>query len=621
LATTLIPEAQLKTLHPRHPQAEERFLSERTQWASILVFWAVIYFASLFTPAVLDDADGTHANAARWMAEHADFVTLHVDGIRYLEKAPLPYWCVAVGYRIFGYNTFATHLPLALAILLTAALAYRWGRGAFGARAGFYAAILMMTAVGEFLFTRMMIPEVIISLMLSAALYCFARAMSRSGINTGPYWYGIYALMALAVLTKGLIGVVFFVGPAFLYLTITGEWRRWREFRMATGTLLFLAIAAPWHILAGIRNHGFFWFYFVNEHVLRFLGKRVPKDYNKLPWALYWSLHLVWLFPWSLFLPLATQRAWHALRNSRRKGFRRLDFKSRTILLCLMQALTVLVFFAVSTNQEYYTFPAYFPILLITACALAEGEWMSEHKGRFARRNFRAAHIILVVLGTAIAGALFAGLWSSRHLPYVSDIGTVLTQRGVGDYTLSMSHFFDLTGESFAALRLPALTAAVAFLIGPITALILRRKGKALGATLAVAATAAGFFVAAHIALVRFEPFMSSGRLAEAFNAAASASDPLLIYGDQSYASSLIFYTRGSALLVNGNTTSLEWGSKYPDAPHIFLNDADLLARWQSSQRQFLFVTAEQRDRVVRELGADVHVVAESSGKALLSNR
>jgi 4-amino-4-deoxy-L-arabinose transferase-like glycosyltransferase len=99
-----------------------------------------------------------------------------------------------------------------------------------------------------------------------------------------------------------------------LYVILTGERRRWREFRLPSSVLLFFLIAAPWHILAGIRNPNFFWFYFVNEHFLRFLGKRYPVDYKKVPPLPYWILHLVWLFPWSLYLPLA-------LRNLRR------DFK------------------------------------------------------------------------------------------------------------------------------------------------------------------------------------------------------------------------------------------------------------------------------------------------------
>ena len=181
--------------------------------------------------------------------------------------------------------------------------------------------------------------------------------------------------MALGVLTKGLIALAFPGGAAFLYLTLTGEWRRWREFRLVSGLALFLLIAAPWHVLAGLRNtggqggHGFFWFYFVNEHFLRFLGKRYPRDYNKLPWALYWSLHLVWLFPWSFYVPAAIRTVIDERKNPRRS-----DFAARTRLLCWILAGVVLIFFAISTNQEYYTFPAYLPLLMLLADGIARSE-------------------------------------------------------------------------------------------------------------------------------------------------------------------------------------------------------------------------------------------------------
>ncbi|HWY99752.1 MAG TPA: glycosyltransferase family 39 protein, partial [Edaphobacter sp.] len=100
--------------------------------------WLVLYFAALWSPPLLDDADATHASAARHMALTGDLVTLHVDGVRYLEKAPLPYWLVALSFRLFGFNTFAAHLPQAIAVLLLAFLGYRWAEQAFGARTAFY---------------------------------------------------------------------------------------------------------------------------------------------------------------------------------------------------------------------------------------------------------------------------------------------------------------------------------------------------------------------------------------------------------------------------------------------------------------------------------------------------
>ena len=234
--------------------------------------WLVIFFASLFTPPLLDDADATHANAARHMALSGDLVTLHVDGIRYLEKAPLPYWLVALSFRLVGFNTFAAHLPQAIAVFLLALLGYRWTERAFSPRAAFYTGLATLTSAGVFLFTRYFIPEVLLSLFLSTALYCLLRSLddTKSSVSLhnwekkesvilseggafaaaveGPavklatarslpdkpsfspttHAYIMWTALALAVLTKGLVALVFFFGTAILYLALTGDYKKWR---------------------------------------------------------------------------------------------------------------------------------------------------------------------------------------------------------------------------------------------------------------------------------------------------------------------------------------------------------------------------------------------------------
>src|SRR5579871_1117743 len=493
--------------------------------------WIVIFFAALFAPPLLDDADGTHANAARHMALTGDLVTLHVNGIRYLEKAPLPYWLDALSFRIFGFNTFAAHLPQAIGVLLLALLGFHWASKAFGPRTAFYTGLAILTSAGVFLFTRIYIPEVLLSLFLCTALYTLLQSLNSSkieGVLTEPeprthtlYPYLMWTALALAVLTKGLVALVFFFGTATIYLALTGEYRNLRKLKPLTGFLLFFAIAAPWHILAGLRNtggmngHGFFWFYFVNEHFLRFLGKRYPMDYNKLPGYLFWSLHLVWLFPWSLFVPVTFIAGWNQWKQRGNKLLAQTGtFTGRTTFLLALFSALVLVFFSLSTNQEYYTFPAYLPLLILIAAALTRAEDTYE-EDKSAHRWITVAHATLTVIGVAAASALAYGLWTSRNLPFVPDIGDLLAHRGVGDYTLSMSHFFDLTGPSFAALRLPAALAAFAFAVGPAVAWLLRSKRRHLAATTAIALTSTVFLIAAHIALVRFEPMLSSQDLAE----------------------------------------------------------------------------------------------------------
>lgn len=588
----------------------------KRSWIAVLLLFAVVYLGSALSPALQDDADSTHAEAAREMYATGDYVTLHINGVRYLEKAPLMYWAVASSYHIFGVNEFAVRFPTLLAMLLLTLLAMKWAARAYGQRAAFYAGLFVATTAGYYLFTRVLIPEAILSLFMASAFYCFLTALEDPR-RSSLFWHIGYAMIALAVLTKGLLALVVVGGTFVVYLAITGDWRRWREFRLGTGLLLFFAITAPWHLLAGLRNPRFFWFYFVNEHFLRFLGKRYPVDYNKLPGYLYWSLHLAWLFPWSIYLPLAVRNVLRDIRseaalNPSAPG----TFSSRTKLLCLTWASVLLAFFALSTNQEYYTVPAYFPILLPLAGAVASEE--ESGKGRWLLGTATALTVISVVA----SGVLVAGLWSSRHLPFVPDIGTVLAKPDLSAETLSMGHMLDLTGQSFAALRLPAILAVIALGAGSCIALWLRARKRSIAATVTTAAAMALFLVAAHIALVRFDPYLSSRNLASIIAAKTSPEDHVMIYGDQAFGSSLLFYLNRPVELVNGRTTSMWFGSTYPDAPHIFLTDSDLLRNWNSGTRVFLFVPQHERKRVDALIPASSRfVVAESSGKVIYSNR
>jgi 4-amino-4-deoxy-L-arabinose transferase-like glycosyltransferase len=630
-------------------------LSTRAAWALLLAIFAAVTLASLFTPPLLDDVDSSHAQAAQHMAESGDWVTLKVNGLRYLEKPPLPYWLDAALYRVFGENVFATHLPNALALLGCAWLAWVFASRAWSTRAGFYAALGVLTSVGPFLYTRFSIPEALLSFLLLVALYCLLTGFKSS---RGFRMYGMWAALGLAVLAKGLIAPIFFAAAAIPFLLSSGQWRLWRRLKPFTGTLLLLIIAAPWHILAGLANpgqghpagnhptpgnvHGFWYFYFLNEHVFRFLGERFPHDYNRLPFAAYWLLHLVWLFPWSLFLPALLAAAWKSRRNwlsHLRENAADAKFSVRTVWLLSLFSAFILVFFSLSTNQEYYTFPAWTPLIILIAGVLAGIE---EHRDQLGKLDagkpllstawLTGAQAVFAVVGVLVAAVLGWGLWESRNLPFVADVGTLLAHRGVGDYTLSMSHIFDLTGPSFAALRMPAALAAVALLVGPAVGWLLRLRGKHISATVSVALTSAVFLIAAHIAFARFEPMLSSKQFADTIIERGSPGDSFIIFGDQSDASSVVFYAHsffhgkpallvGEACSPHGEGSSMLWGSCYTDAPKIFLSEEQLSSIWGTGERKWLFAQDINQPKAEQLLAGRLYPVQSIADKALWTDR
>ena len=633
--------------------------STLTTWLIFLALFFTVYFASLFTPPLMDDVDASHAQTAQHIIDSGNWITTQTNGMRYIEKPPLPFWLVTLAYKLFGENTFATHLPNALAMLGLTFLAWLWARRAWDNRAGLYAGLAVLTSVGPFLFTRFIIPESILSFLLLIALYALLTSLED---NKPARIHFAWAALALALLIKGLIAPVFFFGGAIPYLYLSGQLRRWRDLKPFTGTALFLAIAAPWHILVGHANrgeghpvgniptlgnvHGWWYFYFINEHLLRFFGKRYPHDYNKLPALAYWLLHLVWLFPWSLFLPALFAVAWRTRRSwlpqlrqyttptiALTPAALQARFRTRTIWLLSLFSVFSLLFFSLSTNQEYYTFPVWPPLFILIAGVMASIEERNPTTlSRITPAWLTNAQAVFALLGIAIAAALTWGLWDSRALPFVPDIGTLLAHRAVGNYTLSMSHFFDLTGPSFAALRLPAALAVVAFLFGPTLGYLLRRRGQHLAATLSIAVTSAIFLIAAHIAFARFSPMLSSKPMADTIIARGTPADTFIILGEQSDGSSIIYYTHNffhgkPADLVlprcgqHGEGSTLLYGSCYTDAPDIFLSDAQLQSTWGTGPRKWLFAQDTNQLKAQHLLAGRLYLVQTLADKDLWTDR
>ncbi len=568
--------------------------SLRYQLAVVLVA-AVIFLGCIVSPpSLMDDVDAVQAQIARNMLQSGDWVTARLDGVAYLEKSPLKYWMIAVSFKIFGPHDWAARIPIALFTVLLCWLVARFGMWAFGARAGLISGLVISTSIGLFLFTRILIPDVILTATITLAMWSMLRALEEDDWKWAML---MWASMGTGLLLKGLIAVLFPVAAGLLYLALTrSSWRRLRPFR---GILVFLLIAAPWHLIATLRNppyfdltmhsesgsyRGFFWFYFINEHVLRFLNLRYPRDYNTVPRLYFWLFHLLWFFPWSLYFPAAFKLK-----------YRGTDRASRVRLLALCWAGFILVFFTFSTTQEYYSMPAYPALALLLGSAIAsEHPWL-----KWGTR-------IAMSVAALAAVVCFALWWMTRGMPAPGDISVALNQNPEL-YTLSLGHMTDLTLRAFAYLRLPLLMAGIAFVFGT-----LDRRWSFVAMMIV-------FFHAARLALVVFDPYLSSRPLAEAL---LKAPPGKLIMGDQYYTfSSIFFYTNRRALLLNGRVNNLEYGSYAPDAPRdVFIDDAELQRLWRSGERCYLVLEGPKMPRIAALLGNSPVPVKSAGGKFLVTN-
>lgn len=558
----------------------------------------------------MDDVDAVQAQISRNMLTSGNWVTAHLDGVAYLEKAPLIYWMIAVSLKTFGAHDWAARIPIALSCIGLAWLVGAFGMWAFGKRAGFYAGLCMATGVGLFLFTRILIPDVVLTFTIALAMWALLRALDEQEKHPRAWSFVLAASIGVGLLLKSLIALVFPIASAVIYLFFTRQLfsaRTWKRLHPFTGLFVIVSIAAPWHILATLQNppyfsfsmhsgpgeyHGFLWFFFINEQLLRFLNLRYPRDYNTVPCLYFWLFHFLWLFPWSVYFPAIAKLS-----------FKPIDRAGQTRLLALCWTGFILIFFTFSTTQEYYSMPCYPALALLLGSALAaEGAWV--------RRGTR----VLCGIAVLAAVAVFTILLLVRHIPSPGDISSALTSNPKA-YTLSLGHMEDLTLNSFAYLRWPLLVAGIAFIFGAAGTFRTSARRTCLSAALMMVI----FFHAARLAMVTFDPFLSSKPLA---NVLLSSPPGEMIIDHPYYEfSSIFFYTNRDALILNGRYNNLEYGADAPDSPRVFIDDARFKELWLQPQRYYVFAYQPDLTRLQSLVGgAQLNPVASSGGKILLTN-
>ncbi len=585
---------------------------------AIVLVWAAIYLSSIFHPPLLDDADTVHAEAAKEMLTRHDWVTLRInEGFRYMEKAPLMYWAVGVSFKLFHVHDWSARLPIALGILALLLMVYRLGRRAYGEEGGFYAALILATGFGPFVFSRILIPDMAVGLWLALGFDLFLTSLEQETPSRWVCW-GFAATMALNVLTKGLIGLVFPVATIFLFLLLTGNLRHVLKLRLLSSFLVFLVIAAPWHLLAGFRNpaqgqaRGFFWFYFINEQILRYINKRYPYDYDTVPLWLFWGLMLLWLFPWTVFIVPALRQLRYRI-SAWRSGLSR---RQRGTLLFTLWAAVILVFFSFSSRQEYYVIPG------VPGLALLLGGWLAQEAaspvGSRERRSGRTASLVLVALGV-VACIVAVGLALEAQTPPANYDIAELLKKNPDAYKLSFGHFLDLTPKALGAFKAPLLISGISLAIGTILNWVLRRRDRTLAANLVLGAMMVIFLVQAHTGFVIFSPVISSKALADKIGTEWKPGDMIEHNGDYEAASSLTYYLDKQVRILNGRDSNIWYGSLFPDAPQdIFDNDQSFDQLWHGNKRIFFWTEEDKIPDYVKKAG--YCELAKWGGKYILTN-
>lgn len=535
-------------------------------WLTLLL--SLVFFSLLASRPLLTPDEGRYAEIGREMAARGDYITPYLNGIKYFEKPVLFYWLGAFAIKLGGVNIFAVRAINAVIGMLGCLLTYATGRLLYGRTAGIIASLVLGTSTLYFVMSHMVSLDLPVTVFISASLYGFILA-TKAETATGRRWFfwGAAAASALAVLTKGLIGIVFPGMIAFAWMLVMNEWRQLSRLPIVSALVIFFLIAAPWHIAVNHYNPEFFQFYFIEQQFLRYTTLNIG---HYQPAWFFIPVFAASFFPWIAFLP-------QMLSASLPKRFADRKPYSTEIFL-LLASLLIFIFFSFSKSK---LIPYILPVL--PPLALLMGRYLAAQLQQISR-GFILGVIALIVF----SAVLVQYLWSIR-IAVMDPVQAILYLRA------SLAGLLITSVLALLALRYAAKASLVFIISGAIW-----------------------FLVLAH-ASVQFIDTRTVQPLAMTLNKMLQPKDEVITYNQ--YYQDLPFYIQRRVTILNWRN-ELTFGMSHQNTDEWMITTPTFLKRWKSAQRIYMIMSLSELKRFHEMYPHErIIIIKQTPTNALVTNR
>lgn len=512
----------------------------------------------------LHSPDGArYAEIPREMVVNGDYITPRLNGVKYFEKPPLFYWLQAASIKAFGVNDFAVSFMNALLALGSALLIYLTGRKIYGRLDGIVASCMFAASALVFALTRIVTLDVALTFFMSLSLGGFLIG-AQTPINTGTrriYFYLAYAGAALAVMTKGLVGMIFPGVIIFTWIIIFNKWRELKHYYCFSGLLIFCLIALPWHILVQLKNPEFFNFYFVEQHFLRYLTDYASRSQK---WWFLPSILLAGLYPWSVFLP-------QAIISKKEQYLQQKSF-------FLIWALTIYVFYTFSSSQLIpYILPVLPPLTLLISNYLVAYLQSNNQKG------------------------VSIGFWVFFGINILLGMGAI-------------SAIFMLNFNELVITKNNLYMAAVWVIFSAIFSLVVYRRNSLAAGLIAIAISMTGLFLYLS-PIITIINNQSIKPLIAVLEQKLQPGDEVICY--TIYPQDLPFYLQRK-ITVADYVGELKFGTKQEDTSSWMINEQELVRRLKSNKRIYLITKNNNHERLKIK---NLQVIARYLNYVLVSSK